>query len=45
MLGGWRDVEARKNRRPKKSGRPKRSGRPVNSGGQKKSEVEKCWEG
>ena len=44
MLGGWREVEGRKNWSLKRSGRLKKGGKPVNSRGQKKMEAEKGWE-
>ena len=39
MVGGWREVEARKNWRSKWRGRPKRGGRLEKSRGQKKLEA------
>ena len=50
MVGGWREVEARKNWQPKRGESPKNSGRLEGSRGQKKLEAEnvcqaeKWWE-
>ena len=44
MVGGWREVEARKYWRPKWGGSPKKGGRLERSRGQEKLEVEKEWD-